>query len=82
MTIINTPTTFSSTNSDHQYSSLSGNINFKLLNVCGLSSKISNPEFIELINANDFIFLTETKLDNYDIPNINIDGYTLIHLQK
>jgi hypothetical protein len=36
------------------------------LNVCGLVSKLRNPDFREFISLYGIICLTETKLDNYD----------------
>jgi hypothetical protein len=46
------------------------------LNVCGIVSKLRNPDFVEFINNYDIVCLTETKLDFYD--NIHIDGYKLL----
>ena len=40
------------------------------LNVCGLASKLQNPEFIEFIQENDIICLTETKTDKADVIDI------------
>ena len=47
------------------------------LNVCGLVSKLKNPDFVEFITAYDIICLTETKLDQYDEVDI-LEGFTLL----
>jgi hypothetical protein len=47
------------------------------LNVCGLVSKLRNPDFREFISLYDIICLTETKLDNYD--EVELDGYKLAY---
>jgi hypothetical protein len=42
------------------------------LNVCGISSKLLNPDFETLINNSDILVLVETKTDEYDnikLPN-------------
>ena len=49
-------------------------IKFAFINVCGLSSKIDIPDFIEF-ESRDVVALAETKLLSYD--NINIEGYTV-----
>ena len=46
------------------------------LNVCGLASKLGNPDFVEFISLYDVICLTETKIDKYDV--INVDGFSLL----
>ncbi|MCG8112265.1 MAG: reverse transcriptase domain-containing protein [Candidatus Thiodiazotropha taylori] len=46
------------------------------LNVCGLSSKLKCPEFIELINQYEIIGLQETKTDDAD-TYIELPGYTI-----
>jgi NADH:ubiquinone oxidoreductase subunit C len=46
------------------------------LNVCGLVSKLRNPDFREFISLYGIICLTETKLDNYD--EVELDGYPSI----
>ena len=51
-------------------------LNFLALNVCGLVSKINNPDFIEFISLYDIICLTETKIDQYD--EVAIDGFKLL----
>ena len=50
-------------------------INFAFINVCGLSSKIDIPDFIEFVQSRDVVALAETKLLSYD--NIYIEGYTV-----
>lgn len=46
------------------------------LNVCGLCSKLQNPDFLELINEHDIVYLTETKTDCADV--IDVENYTVI----
>jgi hypothetical protein len=46
------------------------------LNVCGLVSKLRNPDFREFISLYGIICLTVTKLDNYD--EVELDGYKLL----
>lgn len=41
--------------------------------MCGLRRKILYPEFTELVSQFDIFCVSETKLDDYGI--INIDGY-------
>lgn len=48
-----------------------------MLNVCGLASKTDTPDFIQLINSNDVFIATETKLDDHDLPNVQIPNYKL-----
>jgi hypothetical protein len=45
------------------------------VNVCGLTSKLKFPDFIDFIQKNDIVCINESKLDEFDVPNINIDGY-------
>lgn len=54
-----------------------GNTHNKLLslNVCGLVSKLSCPEFSNLINAYDIIGIQESKTDDTDA--VKIPGYTV-----
>ena len=42
------------------------------LNVCGLRSKLKLLDFEEFIQKYKLIFLTETKLDDIDVPNYKI----------
>jgi hypothetical protein len=46
------------------------------VNVCGLMSKLHNPDFIQFVQQNDIVHFSETKLDCFDNPII--DGYTFI----
>jgi len=46
------------------------------INVCGLCSKLNNPDFVSFVNDYDIVNFSETKLDCYDRPHI--DGYTFI----
>ena len=50
-------------NDEHNYAAKE-HINLTLINVCGLTSKIETPEFIELLNNNDIFVAIETKLDS------------------
>jgi len=36
------------------------------LNVCGLKSKLLNPDFITFIKNHDILLFQETKTDTYD----------------
>lgn len=45
------------------------------INVCGLSSKLNIPDFVDFIEKYDIIALAETRLYSYD--NVNIKGYTV-----
>ena len=63
-------------NLDHNYASKNCSLSqFKLafINVCGLSSKIVIPDFIEFIEKYDIVAMAETKLFNYD--NIDVKNY-------
>ncbi|XP_053405613.1 uncharacterized protein LOC128558990 [Mercenaria mercenaria] len=44
------------------------------LNVCGLKRRSLYPEFVNLVKSHDIFLLSETKVDEHDI--IDIDGYT------
>ena len=46
------------------------------LNVCGLSRRLSYPEFRELINCYDILAVIETKLD--DLDDMSHNNYTYI----
>ena len=37
------------------------------MNVCGIKSKLLNPDFCELITKYDILVFTETKTDKFDI---------------
>ncbi len=51
-------------------------LKFVSLNVCGLNSKVDCPDFCEIVQENDFILLSETKLDDVDIANLELpEGY-------
>lgn len=56
-----------------------GNSQLKILtlNVCGLSSKLQIPEFIDLINCYDIIGIQESKTDDCD--DIHIPGYSITY---
>ena len=46
------------------------------LNVCGLVSKLHNPDFVEFLSLYDIICLTETKIDKID--DVVLEGYELL----
>ena len=46
------------------------------LNVCGLVSKLHNPDFVEFLSLYDIICLTETKIDKID--DVVFEGYELL----
>ena len=50
-------------------------LNVTYLNVCGLKSKLLNPDFVDLIKKHDILFCVETKLDELDVINLP-DGYS------
>ena len=54
-------------------------VNFALLNICGLASKATLPDLLEIISDHNIILLTETKMDTYDILNVQIPEYTLFY---
>ena len=48
------------------------------MNVCGLISKLRNPDFINFLALYHIVCPTETKLDQYD--DVSLDGYKLLPL--
>ena len=51
------------------------NVRVICINVCGLTSKLVIPEFIEILNNYGTVCLTETKTDKadiIDIPNFHV----------
>lgn len=44
--------------------------------MCGLVSKLKNPDFIEFMSLYDVICLTETKIDQYD--DVEVNGFKLL----
>ena len=46
------------------------------LNCCGLTNRLQYPEFVELVQDNDFVCLSESKTDDFDV--IDINGYNFI----
>lgn len=57
--------TQSDTESEISFSDSFLKIKVLSLNVCGLASKLGNPDFVEFISLYDVICLTETKIDKY-----------------
>ncbi|CAG2251519.1 unnamed protein product [Mytilus edulis] len=68
--------TQSDTESEISFSDSFLKIKVLSLNVCGLASKLGNPDFVEFISLYDVICLTETKIDKYDV--IDVDGFSLL----
>ena len=52
-------------------------LNFAVLNVCGLKTRSLYPEFQELVSNYSMFFVCKTKLDTTDL--ISINGYTFIN---
>jgi len=48
--------------------------------VNGLSRKLADPDFIDIITDYDIILLTETWISKNTNLNLNINNYTCIHL--
>ena len=63
-------------------STLKTNLNVVFINVCGLSSRMKYPDFIDFLNNYDIICLGETKLDNIDAINIKLDGYSFYYKNR
>ena len=61
---------------DHAYGTTYPPLNIVTLNVCGLMRKLLFPDFIEFINKYDIVCISETKLDDIDVINVKLDGYT------
>ena len=40
-----------------------------------LCNKIEEPEFLNQVTSNDIFAIVETKLDNFDLPNITVPNY-------
>ena len=56
---------------DHNYVLSQHSLRWYVLNVCGFKPKIKCPDFQKEIQYNDFVILTETKLDDIDVDNIS-----------
>jgi exonuclease III len=52
------------------------------VNTCGLLSKLNLPEFTDFIKLYDIICINETKLDELDIINVNVEGYDFLSLNR
>ena len=50
------------------------NISVGSLNVCGLKRRSNYPDFQDLLKSYDLFFVSESKLDQYDV--ISVDGFT------
>ena len=69
---------------DHNYArnTTCAPVNFALLNIRGLASKATLPDLLEFISDHSIILLTETKMDTYDILNVQIPEYTLFYKNR
>ena len=56
---------------DHNYVLSQHSLRWYVLNVCGFKQKIKCPDLQKEIQYNDFVILTETKLDDIDVDNIS-----------
>ena len=64
------------TSDTHEWSSInSSRITF--INVCGLKSKLLNPNFCDIIKEYNIVGFLESKLDQYDVLNVP-NGYDYI----
>ena len=45
--------------------------------MCGLKRRSNYPEFQDLLKSYDLFFVSESKLDQYDV--ISVDGFTFKH---
>ena len=65
--------------SNRQYNASDNNngnvskLNITQLNVCGIRSKLLNPDFDSLINMYDILLFTETKTDKFDVLKLPND---------
>jgi len=55
---------------------LNNKLNITYLNVCGLKSKLLNPDFCYMIKKYDILIFVETKTDEFDEINLS-GGYSL-----
>ena len=53
----------------------SNSLKITFLNVCGIKSKLLNPDVHVLIQYYDILVFVETKLDNFDVLQLPV-GYT------
>lgn len=67
---------------DHCYANIYDTINVAYVNVCGLLSKLKFPEFTEFCSCYDIIALCETKTDNIDVDNVNLEGYEYFFVNR
>ena len=71
------------TSDNRRHSNLNVNkLNITYLNVCGISSKLLNPDFETLINNYDILVLVETKTDEYDNIKLQIDMHVMQSIEK
>ena len=76
--VINVLIFFSECRWDHQYSSGGEFFKVVFINVCGLLSKFNVPDFIDFISEYDLICICESKFDDADVHNVDLDGYQFI----
>ena len=72
------PDIFSECRWDHQYSSGGEFFKVVFINVWELLSKLNFPDFIDFIAEYDLICICESKLDDADVHNVDLDGYHFI----
>ena len=69
------PDIFSECRWDQKYSSWGEFFKVVFINVCGLLSKLNFPDFIA---EYDLICICESKLDDADVHNVDLDGHQFI----
>jgi hypothetical protein len=70
-------TNYNRSASIHNNNSVCRSISVASLNVCGLKRKSEFPDFAYLVQKYDIFGAVETKLDIYDV--VNIEGYHFIN---
>ncbi len=67
---------------DHAYNITARPIELLSINVCGLMSKLNIPDFVNFISGYDIISILETKLDDADVHNVDIDNFKFVPLNR
>ncbi len=67
---------------EHVYTISARPIKLLSINVCGLLSKLNTPDFINLVSSYDIISILETKCDDADVKNVNLDHFEFIPLNR
>ena len=57
-------------------------LNFAMLNVCGLKSRLNYPEFVSFFNAYDILCFVETKLDDTLLSLFQVSYAYQSHVNK